>query len=388
MWRSARACFTGEMPIVTDEDGAAVRCDAVREGDYVVCCAEHDPTGPLVRKRVEAVFERLGRIWHIHVRERVIRTTAEHPFWVRDKQAWVAAGQLEVGDVFRSHDGQWVTCAAVYDTGAYEKVYNFRVADFHTYFVGGLEWGFSVWAHNQCTFDEFEREMTRRGYQPNSISYAWNKYRLSGEGGWDLVGFTKFLENKNYAQGRPRITDPTQLQEVIQFVTAPRLRPTLATPTLEAWHDGLGIPVGGPNPNGLRMRVVDGPTRGEGGVYLKPLEGRTKIGSTDDFYGRTMKEKGHYITEPIEVEIVRRRNGPAENDSRYPWDPRRQARFDEEYVDRLHSHDVKYRDPGDPKAAVSFADWVAYRGIFGYGSVSETFGYYSIGRNQYSPRLP
>jgi hypothetical protein len=29
-------------------------------------------------------------------------------------------------------------------------VYNVRVADFHTYFVGCDEWGFSVWAHNSC----------------------------------------------------------------------------------------------------------------------------------------------------------------------------------------------------------------------------------------------
>jgi hypothetical protein len=34
------------------------------------------------------------------------------------------------------------------DTGEYETVYNLRVADFHTYFVGCQEWAFSVWAHN------------------------------------------------------------------------------------------------------------------------------------------------------------------------------------------------------------------------------------------------
>jgi hypothetical protein len=27
-------------------------------------------------------------------------------------------------------------------------VYNLRVSDYHTYFVGCLDWGFSVWAHN------------------------------------------------------------------------------------------------------------------------------------------------------------------------------------------------------------------------------------------------
>jgi hypothetical protein len=32
--------------------------------------------------------------------------------------------------------------------GPVSTVYNVRVADYHTYFVGKEEWGFSVWAHN------------------------------------------------------------------------------------------------------------------------------------------------------------------------------------------------------------------------------------------------
>jgi hypothetical protein len=44
--------------------------------------------------------------------------------------------------------GEWVAVEEVEDTGEWETVYNLRVADFHTYFVGCDEWGFSVWAHN------------------------------------------------------------------------------------------------------------------------------------------------------------------------------------------------------------------------------------------------
>jgi hypothetical protein len=36
----------------------------------------------------------------------------------------------------------------VYDTEQWEVVYNIRVADFHTYFVGDETWGFALWAHN------------------------------------------------------------------------------------------------------------------------------------------------------------------------------------------------------------------------------------------------
>jgi hypothetical protein len=65
-----------------------------------------------------------------------------------ERQDFVAAGEIEVGETFVSHDGQRVTLEAIRDTGTVANVYNFRVADFHTYFVGGKNWGFTVWVHN------------------------------------------------------------------------------------------------------------------------------------------------------------------------------------------------------------------------------------------------
>jgi hypothetical protein len=55
-----------------------------------------------------------------------------------------------VGDALRSHDGHWLAVEAVRDTGREEVVYNGRVAEYHTYFVGDQQWGFSLWAHNSC----------------------------------------------------------------------------------------------------------------------------------------------------------------------------------------------------------------------------------------------
>ena len=39
----------------------------------------------------------------------------------------------------------------VFDSGVEEPVYNCTVAEYHTYFVGGEEWGYSAWAHNGCS---------------------------------------------------------------------------------------------------------------------------------------------------------------------------------------------------------------------------------------------
>ena len=131
--------------------------------------------------------------------------------------------------------------------------------------------------------------------------------------------------------------------------------------------------VPGPNPNGLRQRAVDSPTSGEGGVYLKPQDGKTKIGSTIDFHDRY----GANANNGIEVEIPQTRNGPPAgvDDSLYPWNPRAQRRFDEEYLDRMTPPEVRYRDPTNPRPPVGQDKWEKYRHIFGYGDLPDDFGY-------------
>jgi hypothetical protein len=47
-----------------------------------------------------------------------------------------------------THHNEAVTIQSVSETHQWTTVYNLRVAEFHTYFVGTPNWGFSVWAHN------------------------------------------------------------------------------------------------------------------------------------------------------------------------------------------------------------------------------------------------
>jgi hypothetical protein len=126
-----------------------VRWDELTVYDEVASCNEHDPHGAIEYRAVEELFVTTARIWHAQVNGRVIRTTAEHPFYVWDK-GWTAAHALQAGDRLRSDDGQTVTVETVCASGVVETVYNCRVAEYHTYFVSGADWGFSVWAHNKC----------------------------------------------------------------------------------------------------------------------------------------------------------------------------------------------------------------------------------------------
>ena len=56
--------------------------EELRAGDFVLSRRQDHPEGAVTEKMVEEVFVRTGRILHLHVGGQVIRTTAEHPFFV------------------------------------------------------------------------------------------------------------------------------------------------------------------------------------------------------------------------------------------------------------------------------------------------------------------
>ncbi len=89
--------------------------------------------------------------------------TAEHPLWTTE--GWVAVGNLSVGDAVWARDG-WAEVVSVDDAGEQQTVYNFEVADFHTYFVGNG----GIWAHNTCP----------RGLLSELDGVPWGKYCRSG----------------------------------------------------------------------------------------------------------------------------------------------------------------------------------------------------------------
>jgi hypothetical protein len=61
------------------------------------------------------------------------------------------------------------------ETGNWVPVYNLRVADWHTYFVGDDSWGFSVWAHNQCDGYYLFEDLT-------AATTTWAVYKRNGTG--------------------------------------------------------------------------------------------------------------------------------------------------------------------------------------------------------------
>ena len=144
----AVACFTAGTPLVVDLEGNSRPIDEIEVGDFVLARSEFDPDGPLELKRVEEKFVRTAVVMELVVHGQSIKTTAEHPFFVPVQGKFVAAGELQVGEQLVGHDGKLVQIESIGSKGEVTTVYNLRVADFHTYFVGGGLWGWDVWVHN------------------------------------------------------------------------------------------------------------------------------------------------------------------------------------------------------------------------------------------------
>ncbi|WNQ12224.1 polymorphic toxin-type HINT domain-containing protein [Paenibacillus aurantius] len=137
-------CFTAGTKVLTDEGEKNI--EDVEVGDKVLAKDENNPEGELAYKEVTALYRnQRDDIIKLHVGEQVIETTDNHPFWVEGK-GWVFADELQVGDKLQKADGSNLTIEKVEFVKLDEPVtvYNFTVADFHTYYVTDL----GIWVHN------------------------------------------------------------------------------------------------------------------------------------------------------------------------------------------------------------------------------------------------
>jgi hypothetical protein len=127
----------------------------VQVGDWVLTRNQNDPSAPLERHQVTAVsVHTVDRLRLLEIQEadgstETIRTTDEHPFWVKDV-GWVKAGDLQVGQQLLTTDGRLATLTATQSEAHPEgiSVYNLTVADDHTYFVTAVADDEAVWVHN------------------------------------------------------------------------------------------------------------------------------------------------------------------------------------------------------------------------------------------------
>jgi hypothetical protein len=140
-----RYCFAAGTPLLTPTGHKTIELFQI--GDTLLAASEGDPYAAVEVSVVEEVFSNFALVINLHVGGKLIRTTAEHLFYAWGR-GWTAAAELKAGDRLRDHNDKEGKVEAVTSSGEETVVFNLRVGQLHTYFVGALDWFFSAWAHN------------------------------------------------------------------------------------------------------------------------------------------------------------------------------------------------------------------------------------------------
>ncbi len=134
-------CFV-KGTLVSTQDGLRA-IETLRAKDLV--WSRDAATGTTQLKPIVQTFEKYATTLALTFSNgETVETTREHPFYV-ESQGFVKAGELGIGTSIVTRAGPSVQLVSV-SSGAAQTVYNFEVADYHTYFVGLGE----VWVHNTC----------------------------------------------------------------------------------------------------------------------------------------------------------------------------------------------------------------------------------------------
>ncbi|WP_135555998.1 polymorphic toxin-type HINT domain-containing protein [Paenibacillus cymbidii] len=162
-------CFVAGTKVLTDEGEKNI--EDIEVGDKVL--SKNEETGEQAYKEVTHLYRNDKEIiYEMTVGDQVIETTDNHPFWV-ESEGWVLAADLQVGDKLQQSNGNTLTIDSIKNVKHEEKVkvYNFTVADFHTYFVSDL----GIWVHNTGCITSGSYD----GLAQNAKN-AYDKYNKSG----------------------------------------------------------------------------------------------------------------------------------------------------------------------------------------------------------------
>ncbi|NEN87036.1 polymorphic toxin-type HINT domain-containing protein [Paenibacillus elgii] len=133
-------CFAPGTKVVTDEGEKNI--EDIQVGDKVL--SKNEETGEVSYKEVTVTFNHeMDEIYKIYVGDQAIKSTFNHPFYVKDK-GWTFVKDLKVGDLLVQSDGNTLKIDSIELLHEQVTVYNLTVDEFHTYFVSDLE----IWVHN------------------------------------------------------------------------------------------------------------------------------------------------------------------------------------------------------------------------------------------------
>lgn len=145
------ACFPAGTKINTAS--GLKNIEEIKTGDKV--WSYNELTGETgLQEIVRTMVREIDHTIELYTEEEIIETTAEHPFLTDN--GWKDAADLQTGDKIRSRNEEDIEIKDVKFSYRPRKVYNFEVSNWHTYFVGALQW----LVHNACL-----TELARKGIE-------------------------------------------------------------------------------------------------------------------------------------------------------------------------------------------------------------------------------
>lgn len=238
-------CFTAETPVLTAEGYKAIHL--IEVGDSV--WAYNDTTQVSAWKEVIGIFttER-DALYKIHLGEQLIETTSDHPFYVSGE--WINAENLKVGDKLTTFSGIEQLISSIEIVPGDYTVYNFTVADFHTYYVSA----YGVLVHNgiPCNWKQekiFGHAFTRHGSGKKMTTSLTGRIEAKGPQG-------QWLDNEKVAEF---IMQEENYQKIVNL--DPRESITIPIP------DGLGVV----------LKKVDGKVISEPATEMIIVRGRNNL---------------------------------------------------------------------------------------------------------------
>ncbi len=129
-------CFVAGTLVLTASGLVAI--ESIKAGDLVYSADERDPSRIELKPVLETYIRKSDKLVHLTIGGTELITTYDHPFYVKG-QGFVNAGALCIGTELINRGGETVVIEQIYREDCsedMETVYNFRVEENHTYYVG------------------------------------------------------------------------------------------------------------------------------------------------------------------------------------------------------------------------------------------------------------
>jgi RHS repeat-associated protein len=168
--RAGRFCFVAGT-LVQTQDGLKP-IEEIKSGDKVLSSEpeRNEPDKGQWQEVISTSVNVVSEVLEIKAGSEAFIVTPEHPFWMAG-EGWTQARNLVCGAELLAKGGKAVRVTSIQRREGRFKVYNFEVANAHTYFVGKT----GILVHNDCNINPKKLQHEYKHAPDFGVTGNWNK---------------------------------------------------------------------------------------------------------------------------------------------------------------------------------------------------------------------